>query len=363
MEVKKYIVFGVLNWGLGHATRSIPLIQKLLDLGYSPVIASDGAALLYLKKEFPQCSFEELASYGINYKFENLFLQTLYSGPKILKAIRKEKKQLKQIIEKYKPLALVSDNRLGFHSTKLPCAYISHQNTIIAPFPLSLVNILHYYFINKYQEFWIPDFQGSPNLAGKLSQRKRRAEKIKYLGPLSRFSHKNSNQQEKDIDLLIILSGPEPQRSKLESKLLSQISELDIRSRLIRGSENLATIEDYDGLEIRDLVLGDELLELIERSELILSRSGYSSIMDYYFLGTKAIIIPTPGQSEQEYLAKKLSEEAVFYSSNQEDLDLKEALLQSKKYLGFRKKDGYPKLNNLEDILLSFLQGKTEGRS
>lgn len=357
MEVKKNIIFGVLNWGLGHATRSVPVIQKLIDLGFNPIIASDGNALSYLKKEFPQLKWEEIASYNIQYKYKNLFFQALFLAPRIASAIKKEQKQLRVLVNKYQPLAIISDNRLGFHSNEIPCAYISHQNKIIAPFPFSFANKIHHHFIQKFSQFWIPDFEKTPGLSGDLGHNGRAGSRLKFIGPLSRFANHQKRESLKVYDLTAILSGPEPQRTKLEESLVSQLKTLSGNFLVIRGTEGVNPNQNIKNIEFRNLVLGAELPELIERSKLVLSRSGYSSIMDYYFLENKAILIPTPGQSEQIYLANSLKKSNVFYSVNQERLELNNDLKEAMNFSGFKKGSDVDE-DLLSAALLSLFHGK-----
>lgn len=356
METKKNILFGVLNWGLGHATRSVPIIHKLIELGYAPVLASDGDALHYLKKEFPQLVCEEIASYSVQYKFQNIFLQSLYLAPKISLAIRKEQKQLKELIKTYEPLAVISDNRLGFYSDEIPCAYISHQNTIIAPFPFSLANKIHHYFINKFNEFWIPDLKNNPGISGKLGHSKDKGS-LKFIGPLSRFSNIDLEEKTQVYDLVAILSGPEPQRSKLEEKICKQLKNLPGKFLIIRGKEDGREEEESKNIQIRNLVFGKDLASLIQESKMVLSRSGYSSIMDYYFLQNKALLIPTPGQSEQVYLAQKLKDEEIFYSVDQKELDLAKDLEMVERFSGFTNRPSSTDVL-LEAALLGLFKGK-----
>ncbi len=359
MEGKKNILFGVLNWGLGHATRSIPVINNLLKLGYSPIIASDGVALDYLKKEFPDLIFEELPSYRIRYKFENLLLQSLYLAPKISSAIRKEQKDLQILVKKHRAIAVISDNRLGFYCKEIPSAYISHQNKIIAGFPFSTANWIHHYFIKKFNQFWIPDFEKQPGLSGKLGHSKKRHPKTKYIGPLSRFSKYAFSPKQKVYDVLVLLSGPEPQRSLLEKMLFDQLKHWQGKFLIIRGKEG-GLPEKNENIEIKNLVLSHELPDLILKSKMVISRSGYSSLMDYYFLKNQALLIPTPGQTEQVYLAEKCKSEGSFYSVNQDKLDLKNDLVKAKEYSGFQE-GNEAKKDFLPSVLLDFLQ--SEGKS
>lgn len=334
MEVKRNIIFGVLNWGLGHATRSVPIIKALVNEGFNPIIASDGNALEYLKKEFPDLNTETLPSYQISYGKKNFLWQMFQLLPSIAKAILQENIILRHLVKKWNAIGVISDNRLGLHHSKIPAVYITHQLNIILPWPLSFVNSIHRLFIKKFDECWVPDFEKEPNLSGVLGHSKSKGLKVKYVGPLSRFSHLK-NTFEKQYKAAFILSGPEPQRTFLENEIIEQATKMNASMILVRGTDTTSEIIEHDKLEVRNRVNSKDLIKIIEQSEVVVSRSGYSSIMDYYYLGNKALFVPTPGQSEQEYLAQKLKKEKHFYYTNQNTLNLVEDLKKANEFLGF----------------------------
>ena len=353
MDNKKYILFGVLNWGLGHASRSVPLIRALIRRGYTPVLTSDGVALSYLQKEFPDLPFEELKPYRITYKHKSFFWQMLLQLPTIAGAIVSEYWQLKKLIRIYKPVGIISDNRLGFFSKETPSVYLTHQLRILAPFPWCMATYIHRFFISSYTECWVPDNKEAPGLSGSMGHISVDNLPVKYIGPLSRFANISPGNKAKVYDAVAILSGPEPQRTLLEKKILNQLKDLPGEFALVRGVEG--EVEGPDGIRVFDLIKGERIAELINSARIIISRSGYSSLMDYYFLGNKALLIPTPGQVEQEYLAKLLSKEGVFHTVSQTELNLKEDLSKAEGYNGFSILD---KPIALDDGLFSLFEGK-----
>lgn len=336
MQEKKYIIIGVLNWGLGHATRTIPVIKALLKEGFTPVLASDGLALQYLRTEFPKLNFEKLPSYKIRYKKRSFTIEMIKQLPNIGLAILKEYQELKRLLKKYSPVGVISDNRLGFYTKRVPSVYITHQLKIALPFPFSIATYFHKAFINKYKECWVPDFEKGPNLSGILGHPKRKMKRVRYVGPLSRFERKESVEQKK-YKIVAILSGPEPQRTYIEERIIRELESFDGDHVLVRGATMGAVRSDK--IEIYDLASAKEIRMLIDSSEMVISRSGYSSIMDYCFLENKAILIPTPGQVEQEYLATYLNGEGLFYTISQGKLNLNEDYDKALNYSGFKRKD------------------------
>ena len=224
MNCKMRILIAPLNWGLGHATRCIPIIDALIDHNYEPIIASDGAALVLLKKEFPTLICLELPSYDIQYSKYGFLMkwQLFKSIPKLLNAIKKEKKAVQNIIKIYHIKGVISDNRFGVYSTNphISSVYITHQLHVFSGITTWLTSKLHQKIINKHQECWVPDFEYQPNLTGNLGHIENGKLKLKYLGPLSRFTKSKSSSL---YSLMVLLSGPEPQRTFLEEIILSEL--------------------------------------------------------------------------------------------------------------------------------------------
>ena len=323
MQKSKNILIAPLNWGLGHATRCIPIIDAIIKNGDRPIIASDGLALALLKKEYPKQTFIELPSYDISYAKEgqNLRLKMLKDSPKIWMAIRNEHQMLQEIIPKYTISGIISDNRLGLYSNLVPSVIITHQLQVLSGSTTWLSTQLHLHYIKKYDYCWIPDADGPDNLSGKLSYNDDfEIEKV-YLGPLSRF--KNTGNHQKKYDLMVLLSGPEPQRGILEKRLLTELKTYKGEVLFIAGKiEKKQKVEKKGRLTYYNFLSTDGLQKALDRSEMVLSRSGYTTIMDLQKMGKKAFFIPTPGQFEQEYLAELLDQKGIVPYANQEDFHI-----------------------------------------
>jgi len=307
----KTILVAPLNWGLGHATRCIPIIKALQDNNFIPIIASDGIALDLLKKEFPYLKFLELPSYEIEYAKNGKYFKwkLLKNCPKMIEAILEEKRLVKKWVKKHDIDGIISDNRLGVFSKKVPSVFITHQLNVMTGNTTWITSLLHQNIIKKYTECWIPDALGTPNLAGELSHLKNPDLNIKYIGPLSRLHPKKI---ETKYDLMIILSGPEPQRGLLEEKVKKEIPLYNGNVLFIKGIiEKDQKKEQIDNVTFYNFMHSRQLEQALNESNTIVCRSGYTSIMDLSKLNKKAFFIPTPGQYEQEYLAKKLKKEGL----------------------------------------------------
>jgi len=318
MQNQKTILVAPLHWGLGHATRCIPIIYALIKHGFKPLIASDGAALELLRKEFPNLESIELPSYQITYakKASDFKWKLVLDSPKMLKAIDKEKKIIKKLVKQGKIDGIISDNRLGVRSKKVPSVFITHQLNVLTGNTTRLSTFLHQLIIKKFDSCWVPDFEGKENLSGKLGHPEHLPNNVVFIGPLSRMKKLDV---EKKYDIMVLLSGPEPQRTFLEEKLMEELRGLDKKILFVLGKVE-EQIHCYNEGNFRVYnYLGSKALEkAINESEVVISRSGYTTIMDLAVLDKKAFFIPTPGQFEQEYLAKKLKSKGVVPSCKQE---------------------------------------------
>jgi uncharacterized protein (TIGR00661 family) len=329
----KTILIAPLNWGLGHATRCIPIIKALQENNYIPIIASDGNALELLKKEFPYIQTLKLPSYRIEYakKGKNFKWKLLKNFPDMIKAIWKEEKKVRKWIKKYEIDGIISDNRLGVFSKKIPSVYLTHQLNVMTGNTTWFTSILHQHIIKKHNECWIPDVEGSPNLTGKLGHSTNPDFKVKYIGPLSRMQKKDVPKR---YDLMIILSGPEPQRKLLEEKLKTEILGYKGNVVFIKGIiEKAQKKEQIENVTYYNFMNSRQLEQTFNESEIVLCRSGYTTIMDLAKLDKKAYFIPTPGQYEQEYLAKKCKEEGLVPYSTQDHFRIAD-LNELEKYKG-----------------------------
>jgi len=331
----KKVIVAPLNWGLGHASRCIPIIKSLIQNKFTPVLASDGTALLFLLKEFPELEYIELPSYNIGYA-KNLKWSLVLQTPKIVKAIKKERQIVNNYIKNNSLNGIISDNRFGVRSKHIPSVYITHQVNILSGVSTSITSKIHQKIINKFDECWIPDSKEQPNLSGELSKISDNSINAKFIGVLSRF---NKESLHKENDVLIIISGPEPNRSQLEEKLLSEFKNFRGSLAFVQGKvEEQRTKSQINNITVYNYLLSDELQDQINKSELIVCRSGYSSIMDLAKLSKKAFFIPTNSQPEQQYLAKYLEAQKMVPFAKLNNFKL-EMLENIKDYNGLKTKD------------------------
>lgn len=326
-NTKATVLIAPLDWGLGHATRCIPIIKELIANHYTVIIAAAANTEALLKNEFPQLVFLYLDGYNVNYSKTKwgLPLKLIAQLPKIYKAIKKENNWLQKAIDEYKIDIVISDNRPGLFSKKIKCIYITHQLTIKAKifFIERWLQKIHYKYINKFTECWVPDYEGEKSLAGILSNPKTKPKiPLKYINPLSRFIKK---ELPIIYDAAIVLSGPEPQRTIFENIILNQLKNTTKKMVLVRGLPENNVKLNIENLNIttHNFLNADRLNEVMLQSSLIISRSGYSTIMDLEVLQKKAVLVPTPGQTEQEYLAKLLAAKSSYKFVVQNEFNIK----------------------------------------
>ncbi len=346
MEQKKRVLVAPLDWGLGHATRCIPLIKELIDHQIEVIIAADGRPYHLLKEEFPSHIIIRLPGYQVVYPDRGSMVnKILFQIPRIILGIYREHQKLRELIKQYKIDGVISDNRFGLWTRSIPCVFMTHQVRIKMPKMLSLLEPLLYkcnkFIIEKYSSNWIIDMPGEGNLSGQLGGGNLKhsenvlSDKTHYIGPLSRFSLlKGTNNK---YDLLAILSGPEPQRTIFEKIILDQLESMNLRVLVVRGitevSEKIPYSQNVDMVSYLD---GPTLNRAVLESDVIIARSGYSTIMDLAVVGKKAILVPTPGQTEQEYLADLYFERGIFYTIKQEDLKIDLAIEEVRKFSGIK---------------------------
>ncbi len=321
-----------LDWGLGHATRCIPLIRELISIGTEVVIAADGPQLQLLRTEFPKLEWVNFPGYKIQFSTKTgIGLKLVLNIPNILFRIYKEHVELDSLIRKLRINAVISDNRYGLWNRKVRTVFITHQLNIIAPKTLKftgpLLRSASGYFLDKFDECWIPDKEGDDNLSGNLSHGFSIPKNTFYIGLLSRFDKSETYGNIKQYDLVALVSGPEPQRTLFESKLLSQLPIEDKKCLIIRGIPGETQITNLRGnLDSANHLTSDQMQGILSKNPLVVCRSGYSTLMDIAFTGNKAILIPTPGQTEQVYLAKSLEKKGFYLTCNQKNLNLETAI-------------------------------------
>jgi uncharacterized protein (TIGR00661 family) len=321
------VLIAPLDWGLGHATRCIPVIKAFLQLKWKVVLAADGQTKMLLQQEFPFLQVEHITGYHIRYSTHanRLLLKIVSQIPKILSAIKNEHSWLSEYIQNHKIDLIVSDNRYGFYSKKIKSIFITHQLQIKTGnrFSDAIIRKINYHFIKNFNECWVADTSNSINAAGELSHPNSfPSVKTIYLGLLSRFIKTNTFPENK-YDCCIVLSGPEPQRTILENAILQDLPFLKLKILLVRGKpQTERNLPVPNHVEVHNHLSGITLQEAFEQSAFILSRSGYTTVMEILSLQKKSILIPTPGQPEQEYLGKKLAANHLAYCTSQESFSL-----------------------------------------
>ncbi|MBZ0242200.1 MAG: hypothetical protein K8F24_03200 [Bacteroidales bacterium] len=335
MAAQKSILICPLDWGLGHASRMVPIIKRLDARGHRVVIAADGAGLGFLQDYFPELEFIRFPGFKPQYSRGNSqVFQMMRSMPKALKSFKEDHQFVEKLISSQKIDGLISDNRFGAYTNQVPSVFITHQLHIRIPafwiFLKPLVDAINIHYIKRFNQVWVPDNLHEPRLSGKLSFPAFPDFDTYYIGVLSRFSPPEQNH-EKDIDMLFLLSGPEPQRSLLEEKIIVQSTHLEASFCLLRGvpGKNNTPYHLHKNLLAYDHADDKTFSALIQRAKTIVARAGYSSIMDLTAFGRSAWLIPTPGQTEQEYLAAYLNEKQWFKTINQQQFDLAEILNSS----------------------------------
>ncbi|GAB4285262.1 MAG: glycosyltransferase [Marinilabiliales bacterium] len=335
---KKKVLICPLNWGLGHASRLIPIIKELDKRGYKILIAGEGNSLKLLQNEFPAFYFFEFKGLKIKYsKILPLSVVILLKIPSVIFNIHRERIILNNMINEYLIDIVISDNRFGLRSKYAKCIYITHQIAvqmpgIFRPFQ-RLVYYIHKSIMKKFDECWIPDIEENPGIAGALSHYYKPPDNAKFIGVLSRFTDKNIEISSfEKYDILVILSGPEPQRTILEQKIVAQISQTNFKTLIVRGLIDNKQIFAPENIRFVPHLNTSEMIAAIKNAECVISRAGYSTIMDLLVLKKNAVLIPTPGQTEQEYLARFYHKRKIFFYMSQKKFDINIALNNIKEY-------------------------------
>jgi UDP:flavonoid glycosyltransferase YjiC (YdhE family) len=323
----KKILVGILDWGLGHATRCVPLIRYLLQTQCQIFIAATGAQKKILQDAFPEAYFLDPPPYRIQYPpgGNNLIFSIVKQLPRLQKLIEEEQKWVSTAVLEHKIDLVISDNRYGFHAPGIPSAFITHQLSPRSGWGLLAdltARAVHYRYIKAFDECWVPDLANNGGLAGGLSHPSALPSTVSYIGPLSRFTLGESTLGE-CVGILAVMSGPEPARTEFESLIRPQLKSCGIPYRLVRGLPgNEESLEPFEMNYAGTAALG----QLMAKADLVICRSGYTSVMDLVRLRKKAVLVPTPGQTEQEYLAEHLQTKKLFPYLPQDRFDLKNAV-------------------------------------
>jgi len=329
-----------LDWGLGHAARCIPLIRELQRYPVRLLLAAEEPVLSVLREAFPHLEIIPLKGYQITYSrvkrwmFFRIGLQT----PRIILRAFKENLWLRKIHRQYQLSAIISDNRFGLYHPGVKSIYITHQLQVKTGhrFADRIASAIHRVCIRRFTECWVPDSMSADNLAGSLSHTDKSLPHLYYIGPLSRLE--SSGARATTIDLLLLISGPEPQRSLFEKTLLEALTGYKGTAVLVRGlpaepgrplwvQNTLGTnVQVFHHLDAKAME------SYMNAASLVICRSGYTTVMDLVQMRKKAVLIPTPGQAEQEYLATHLQQQQYFCSLQQENFSLEAAIRLAKSF-------------------------------
>ncbi len=317
---------------MGHTTRCVPLIRHIMARGLGVTFAGNEWQRSYIIETFPELETIHLDGYGISYsKHSHGFMFSIISQvPKLLRNVRREHAWLADLCRQRKFDGIISDNRYGLFHNEVPSVIMTHQvlaQTGMGDVADSMLRRLHYRYLQRFGQCWVVDVEGKPNLSGKLGHPSPMPGNAHYIGLLSQIA---SSPNTGDDHLLILLSGPEPQRSILSDILWGQATSYPGKLVFVEGNDKASRQSNgsplANGGSYHTRVTKETLQPLIEKASIVICRSGYSTLMDLAVLHKKAILIPTPGQTEQELLAKHLHKEGVFYASRQKDFDLHQAL-------------------------------------
>lgn len=316
------ILIAPLNWGLGHASRCVPLVQRLLDEGHEVVLGGDGDSLTLLRKHFPKLRYTYLAPLNLRYSAGKRQVGAMLKAiPKILVWSMKDHAVLQAILREESFDQVISDNRFGLYSKQVECVYITHQLHIMLPqgwrWAEGIASRIHARVYARYNRVWVPDYEEkAKSLSGELGHNfKFQISRFEYIGPLSRFTGKpeNRNTGTPNYSVVAVLSGLEPHRTMLEKEIIARYTGQEEKVLIVQGLMGRPNTRIKRGNITIVPSMGDaELVPALMGAKRIIARSGYSTIMDLEALGVmdKAELIPTPGQPEQEYLARFIEEKS-----------------------------------------------------
>lgn len=306
------ILIAPLNWGLGHATRCVPIIRDYLIHNHDVVLGGDGDSLLLLQRYFPDLRVIHFPSLDLHYDADAKQRRFYWRAiPILVRSTLADYYRLRQILAIERFDMVISDNRFGLFTRAARCIYITHQLYPMLPKRLRvflpLVRCLHACIYKRYDEVWVPDYADKiHNLSGLLSHGGKFDSRVKYIGPLSRFKNKECiNDGQPAYAVVAILSGLEPQRAIFEKQILERYVDSEECMLLVKGKiSGPQTTIHAKNITIVPSINDEELMTIGNAAKKIIARSGYSTIMDLEAMRLlpKAELVATPGQSEQEYL-------------------------------------------------------------
>jgi UDP-N-acetylglucosamine transferase subunit ALG13 len=323
-----------LEWGLGHAGRMIPLIKKLQERQNNIFIGAGREHQSFFRNELHGVTYVDFQGFKPGYsRFLPQYIVLLLKTPDLFCHIISEHLRLKRIIQDNEIDIVISDNRFGLWNSKIKSVYVTHQLVIPLPEKLKFLEwigvLFHRFFIRKYSLCFIPDLPGELNMSGRLTHNVKLPENSRFIGILSRFANSVSSQENKTgfPHNTLILSGPEPQRGIFREKIVEIMKQRETPIVVLEGKPDYpAEVTRKGNIISYNHLPPDEMQKIISESESIVARSGYTSIMELISLNCSALLVPTPGQTEQEYLARYLSAKGWFATVSQKDLNVRLAL-------------------------------------
>ncbi len=328
------ILFGVFDWGMGHATRSIPLIEGLLGKKHRVDIVSTARAMNVLKDHFKKrCRYFDVPSVSQpSTKTKYMSLAFAFNSLKNSKELKISRRKIEEIISKEKYDIVINDCRPDVYDKKENSFLINHQLHYKVKFFQFVVDRAFNKFMKKFAIVFVPDFPPG-KLTGMLSNNPKFKGRVEFIGILS---HVKKKKLDKDIDYFISLSGLEPQRTLLEEKILSQIERLSGKVVVTLGKPELKSIKTLRNVKIYSSLNSKDQEEMLNHAKFVIARTGYTTVMDLLELGKKKVLfIPTPGQTEQEYLSNCFEKGGYFHHVNQKKLNFSKDIEDAKKFNGF----------------------------
>ena len=318
------ILVAPLDWGLGHASRCAPLIDRWLAAGHEVVLASNGRSADWLKARYPHLELlTDIPDYAVTYPSRGpITLHLVKQMVRLRKVVRAEHRWLQRIVAEKNIHQVCSDNRYGLYHAQVPCTLITHQLYLRVPKPFRwIVGKWLNSYLKRFRALWVPDYERGSNLSGLLSHGGIWSKKALFIGPLSRFQS-DVITNESPYDVVAVVSGPEPTRTRFENQLRNILGQLECPSLLVLGKPEEPVQEQKGLLHIVNHLPDSELAAALKSARLVVCRSGYSTLMDLHSLDVKALLVPTPGQSEQEYLAGYHAKQGKHRKMDQHKLNL-----------------------------------------
>ncbi|MBK9758416.1 MAG: glycosyltransferase [Flavobacteriales bacterium] len=317
------ILVAPLDWGLGHSTRDIPIIRRLLELDARPVIGADKGPLALLRDAFPELPFVRIPGVDVRYaKGSSQAWAMAVQFPAMLRSLREEHHLFVNLRRQQQLDAVISDQRFGLRAEGLPSVLITHQVFPFTPLAQGLMRRINARSIQRFDRCWIPDDAVAPGLAGDLSHGQHMPRNSRYIGPVSRMDPARALPTAEKYRIVCVISGPEPQRTLLENELMRQLPSIEGKHLLVIGKPEPAMDQTVGNVRRLSHLGGDALTGALLQAELIVSRTGYTTLMDLAHIARSALVIPTPGQEEQEYLGELHTRSGRFFVQDQEALNL-----------------------------------------